>query len=297
MTDRVRLVEVGPRDGLQNEKTPISIQDRVQLVNALVQTGIRHIEVGSFVSPKWVPQMEHTDQVLASIQRIPECTYSVLIPNIKGFELALPYKPNEIAVFSAASETFTHKNINCSIEESLERFKPIVNKAKEHNISVRGYISCVVGCPYEGSINSNAVAQLASQLLTLGCDEISLGDTIGVGTPKSISAMLKAVLKEIDVSKLALHCHDTYGQALVNIATGLNLGIRVIDASVAGLGGCPYAKGASGNVASEDVIYFLNNEGFSTGIDLTALKDVGHFISTLVGRPTQSKVGLALSVP
>ncbi len=297
MTDRVRLVEVGPRDGLQNEKTPISIQDRVQLVNALVRTGIRHIEVGSFVSPKWVPQMEHTDQVLASIQRIPECTYSVLIPNTKGFELALPYKPNEIAVFSAASETFTHKNINCSIEESLERFKPIVNKAKEHNISVRGYISCVVGCPYEGGINPNAVAQLASQLLTLGCDEISLGDTIGVGTPKSISAMLKAVLKEIDVSKLALHCHDTYGQALVNIATGLNLGIRVIDASVAGLGGCPYAKGASGNVASEDVIYFLNNEGFSTGIDLTALKDVGHFISTLVGRPTQSKVGLALSVP
>jgi hydroxymethylglutaryl-CoA lyase len=293
--DSVKIVEVGPRDGLQNESQLISPADRALMIKQLVDTGIHHIEVGSFVSPKWVPQMANTDQVFHALTRKAHCIYSALVPNMKGMALAIPCHPSEISIFGAASEHFSQKNINCSIDESFERFQPVMTAAKANNIPVRGYVSCVIGCPYEGYINPAKVAEVAAKMYALGCHEISLGDTIGVGTPKRTLAMLKAVKAVIPTEVLALHCHDTYGQALVNIAAGFNEGIRIIDSSVSGLGGCPYAKGASGNVATEDVLYFCKHQGINTGIDLSAVVRAGESINRLLKRSTQSKVAQALS--
>lgn len=289
----VQLVEVGPRDGLQNESKPLSVERRVQLIEQLVNAGVSHIEAGSFVSPKWVPQMADTARVFAQLSRLDHCTYSALVPNMQGMTAAISAKVDEIAVFAAASETFSQKNINCSIAASLERFSGVIHAAKQQNIRVRGYISCVLGCPYEGDISPFQVASVAESLLKMGCDSLSLGDTIGVGTPKSLQTMLSAVSRHCPKERLALHCHDTYGQALVNIACALNEGIRTFDSSVAGLGGCPYAKGASGNVATEDLLYFLHNEGMNTGIDLSKMIDAGNAISAELNRLSASKVAAA----
>jgi hydroxymethylglutaryl-CoA lyase len=293
MPSTVKIVEVGPRDGLQNEKKMISAEDKIALINQLSDAGVRYIESGSFVSPKWVPQMATSNDVFNGITRHKNITYAALTPNMKGFEGAVAVNADEVAIFGAASEAFSQKNINCSIEESLERFKPIIAAAKDANIPVRGYISCVVGCPYEGDIPPKKVADVAEQLFNMGCYEISLGDTIGVGTAASVQKMLQAVIARIPKDKLAVHFHDTYGQALTNIYTALENGISVIDSSVAGLGGCPYAKGASGNVATEDVVYLLNGLGIKTGIDLTKLLNAGWFISDKLGKPPISKVSNA----
>ena len=290
-----KIVEVGPRDGLQNESQAIAVGTKVELINALSNAGLNHIEAGSFVSPKWVPQMAASDEVFASISRKSGAVYSALTPNLKGFEAALAAGVDEVAVFAAASESFSQKNINCSISDSIERFAPVVAAAKEANLPVRGYISCVVGCPYEGHVSPDAVAKVAHQLLDMGCFEVSLGDTIGVGTPGTTAAMLDGLLRDLDARLLALHCHDTYGQALANIATGLQYGINVFDSSIAGLGGCPYAKGASGNVATEDVVYMLQNSGVETGVDLDRLISVGNWISDQLNRPNQSRVAKAKS--
>jgi hydroxymethylglutaryl-CoA lyase len=287
---RVRIYEVGPRDGLQNEKEIVPASVKIELINRLSETGIGHIEATSFVSPKWVPQMADAGQVMAEIVRRPGVFYPVLVPNEKGMEAAIIAGAKEIAVFASASETFSQKNINCSIAESLDRFIPVMKSAKEHGIAVRGYVSCVAGCPYEGEIAPSAVADVSAKLFALGCYEISLGDTIGVGTPGKIQTMLKAVMEKVPVENLALHCHDTYGQALVNIYAGLELGISVVDSSVAGLGGCPYAKGATGNVATEDILYMLNGLGIQTGIDVDRVVDAAIFISEQLGRPPQSKL-------
>jgi hydroxymethylglutaryl-CoA lyase len=292
---KVKIVEVGPRDGLQNEKGQIALADKITLVENLADAGLTMVETGSFVSPKWVPQMADSSEVFAGIKRKPGVTYSALTPNLKGFEAALAAGADEVAIFGAASESFTQKNINCSISESLERFAPVMAAAEANNIKVRGYVSCVLGCPYEGDISADKVAEVSDRLLQMGCYEISLGDTIGVGTPIKTADMLDTVSRMVPKAQLAVHFHDTYGQALANILIALQQGINVIDSAVAGLGGCPYAKGASGNVATEDVVYMLNGMGIETGIDLSKLIRAGEQITAKLGRSTSSKVAKALS--
>ncbi|MGY2162245.1 hydroxymethylglutaryl-CoA lyase [Pseudomonas tolaasii] len=293
LPSHVRLVEVGPRDGLQNEAQPVSVADKVQLVDALSAAGLGYIEVGSFVSPKWVPQMAGSAEVFAQIQRKTGVTYGALAPNLRGFEDALAAGVKEVAVFAAASEAFSQRNINCSISESLERFVPIMAAAQQNGISVRGYVSCVLGCPYEGQIAPEQVAAVARELYAMGCYEVSLGDTIGTGTAGATRRLFEVVGGQVPRDKLAGHFHDTYGQAIANIYASLLEGINVFDSSIAGLGGCPYAKGASGNVATEDVVYLLNGLGIETGIDLDALIRAGEQISQVLGRPTGSRVAKA----
>ena len=289
----VRLIEVGPRDGLQNEAQPISVADKVQLVNALTDAGLGYIEVGSFVSPKWVLQMAGSAEVFAQIRHKPGVVYGALTPNMRGFEDAVAAGVKEVAVFAAASEAFSQRNINCSISESLERFVPIMESARQHGISVRGYVSCVLGCPYEGQVSPQQVAAVAKELYAMGCYEVSLGDTIGTGTPSATRAMFEAVGAYVPREKLAGHFHDTYGQAMVNIYASLLERINVFDSSVAGLGGCPYAKGASGNVATEDVLYMLNGMGIETGVDMDKLLLAGQHICNVLGRVTGSRVAKA----
>ncbi|MNO90055.1 Hydroxymethylglutaryl-CoA lyase YngG [compost metagenome] len=290
---KVRLVEVGPRDGLQNEKQPISVADKVRLVDDLTAAGLGYIEVGSFVSPKWVPQMAGSAEVFAGIQRKAGVTYAALAPNMKGFEAALESKVEEVAVFAAASEAFSQKNINCSIKESLERFVPIMEAARQHGVRVRGYVSCVLGCPYQGEVDVQQVAAVAAELDAMGCYEVSLGDTIGVGTAGATRRMFEVVGARVARERLAGHFHDTYGQAVSNIYAGLLEGIAVFDSSVAGLGGCPYAKGATGNVATEDVLYLLNGLGIHTGIDLNAVIAAGQRICAVLDKPNGSRVARA----
>ncbi|MFM9842061.1 MAG: hydroxymethylglutaryl-CoA lyase [Dongiaceae bacterium] len=295
MSRRVRMVEVGPRDGLQNEAGTVPAAVKIELIDRLGRAGLKAIEAGSFVSPKWVPQMADTAQVLAGIKRLPGVSYPVLVPNMKGFEAAKASRVEEIAVFGAASESFSQKNINCSIDESLDRFAPVCEAATAAGIRVRGYVSCVLGCPYEGEIAPGKVAHVAQRLAALGCYEISLGDTIGVGTPAKAERMIEAVAAVVPRGRLAVHFHDTYGQALANILAALEAGIATVDSSVAGLGGCPYAAGASGNVASEDVLYMLNGLGIESGVDLAALADAGAYICKELGRAPASKVAQALA--
>lgn len=295
LPNKVKIVEVGPRDGLQNEKQIIDLDVKLQLIDELALAGITNIEAGSFVSPKWVPQMADSKDIFLQLKRRPGVTYSALTPNLKGLEDAMSVQVEEVAVFGAASESFSQKNINCSIQESLQRFAPLVKQAHANNIKVRGYLSCVLGCPYEGEIQPHEVANVAKQLLELGCYEISLGDTIGVGTPVKTVNMLKAVLEQLPREKLAVHFHDTYGQALANILVALQMGISSIDSAVAGLGGCPYAKGASGNVATEDVVYMLNGMGIHSGIDLHKLATAGRNVMAKLGRPSTSKVASAIA--
>lgn len=289
----VRIVEVGPRDGLQNEAS-VATADKIALIDMLTSAGHNYIESGAFVSPKWVPQMADSSEVFAGISRNANVTYAALTPNLKGYEAARAAGATEVAIFGAASEAFSQKNINCSIAESLARFTPVLDAAKADGINVRGYVSCVVGCPYQGDVAPAEVARVAKALLDMGCYEISLGDTIGVGTPDKVNAMLDAVLAVVSTEQLAVHFHDTYGQALTNIYVALSRGIAVIDSAVAGLGGCPYAVGASGNVATEDVVYLLNGLGITHGVDLTALAEAGWFITGKLGKQPSSKVGLAL---
>ncbi|MEQ4222388.1 MULTISPECIES: hydroxymethylglutaryl-CoA lyase [Pseudomonas syringae group] len=293
LPQHVSLVEVGPRDGLQNESRPISIADKVRLVDDLTAAGLGHIEVGSFVSPKWVPQMAGSAQVFEQIQRREGVIYSTLAPNFRGFEDALAAGVREVAVFAAASEAFSQRNLNCSISESLERFAPIMEAARLHGLRVRGYVSCVLGCPYEGRIDPEQVAAVANELHSMGCYEISLGDTIGTGTPGATHALFNTVTGQIPRGKLAGHFHDTYGQALVNIYASLEEGIHVFDSSVAGLGGCPYAKGASGNVATEDVLYMLEGMGIETGVDLDQVIQAGQRICDVLERSNGSRVARA----
>ena len=289
----IKIVEVGPRDGLQNEKTLLPVKHKVELINQLSETGLTHIEAGSFVSAKWVPQMASSDVVFKQIKKAPSVTYAALTPNLTGLQSAIDSGADEIAIFTAASELFCKTNINCSIEESIDRFKPVISHAKENNIKVRGYVSCVMGCPYEGDIPHQNVLETSRKLLELGCYEISLGDTIGVGTANKVKTLLKLLKKEFSTDQLAVHFHDTYGQALTNIYASIEEDITTIDTSVAGLGGCPYAKGASGNMATEDVIYMLNGLGLSTGIDLEKLIDAGNYICNKLSRQNGSKVALA----
>ncbi|EIK53183.1 hydroxymethylglutaryl-CoA lyase [Stutzerimonas stutzeri TS44] len=290
---QVRLVEVGPRDGLQNEQQPISVADKVRLVDDLSAAGLAYIEVGSFVSPKWVPQMAGSAEVFAQIQRKAGVTYAALTPNMKGLEAAIEAGVKEVAVFGAASEAFSQKNINCSIAESLARFAPLMELARAQDIRVRGYVSCVLGCPYEGEVAPAKVAEVARELYAMGCYEVSLGDTIGTGTPGKTRTLFDTVARDVPRERLAGHFHDTYGQALANIYASLLEGIAVFDSSVAGLGGCPYAKGASGNVASEDVLYMFNGLDIATGIDLDALIAAGERISRVLGRANGSRVARA----
>jgi|TARA_A100001518_G_C1214326_1_gene57037 hydroxymethylglutaryl-CoA lyase len=289
----VRLVEVGPRDGLQNEKQPISVADKVRLVDDLTAAGLSYIEVGSFVSPKWVPQMAGSAEVFAGIQRQPGVTYAALTPNLKGLEAALEAKVEEVAVFAAASEAFSQKNINCSIADSLQRFVPLMEAAKAANVRVRGYVSCVLGCPYDGKIAPEQVASVARELYAMGCYEVSLGDTIGTGTAGKTRSMLEVVGRDIPRDRLAGHFHDTYGQALANIYASLLEGINVFDSSVAGLGGCPYAKGATGNVATEDVLYLLQGLCIETGMDMDKLIAAGQRICEVLGKANGSRVARA----
>ncbi|KAF4044897.1 HMGL-like [Phytophthora infestans] len=290
----VKIVEVGPRDGLQNEKTNVSTDDKVKFINLLSETGLSAIEATSFVSPKWVPQMADNAYVLKGISRKQGVSYPVLTPNIKGFDSAVAAGAEEVAIFGAASEAFSQKNINCSIEESLERFRPVCEKANSLGIRVRGYVSCVLGCPYQGPVDPSAVATVALKMLEMGCYEVSLGDTIGVGNPASTLAMLQATKQVIPAERLAVHFHDTYGQALSNILIALQEGIAVVDSSAAGLGGCPYASGASGNVATEDVLYMVHGLGIQTGVNLDKVIEAGDFITKLLDRPTHSKVAQAM---
>jgi isopropylmalate/homocitrate/citramalate synthase len=292
---KVRIVEVGPRDGLQNEAGVVPTAVKIELINRLADAGLPVIEATAFVSPQWVPQMADNTEVMAGIRRKPGVAYPVLVPNMKGFEAALAAGAEEIAVFGAASEAFSRKNINCSIVESLERFEPVAKAAKQHGLSVRGYISCVAGCPYQGAVAPEAVAAVAAELYRMGCYEISLGDTIGVGTPGKIQAMLATVEKAVPMEKLAVHFHDTYGQALANLYAAMELGVATIDSSVSGLGGCPYAKGASGNVATEDVVYLLDGLGIHTGVDLDLVFEAGRFICAQLKREPSSKVARALT--
>ncbi|KAJ3135231.1 hypothetical protein HK101_004138 [Irineochytrium annulatum] len=291
----VKIVEVGPRDGLQNEKTHVPAATKISLIHRLASTGLRAIEATSFVSPKWVPQMSDAAEVLTGITKRPGVSYPVLTPNMKGLEAALEAGAKEVAIFAAASESFSRKNTNCTIDEAFQRFTPLMKAARDNGVEVRGYVSCVVGCPYEGAIKPQAVADVASRLLDMGCYEVSLGDTIGVGTPGSIGRMLDVVEKRVPMDRLAIHCHDTYGQALANIFVSLERGIRVVDSSVAGLGGCPYAVNATGNVATEDVVYLLDGCGYESGVDLKALVEVGNFISAELGRANGSNVANAMS--
>ncbi len=292
---RVRIVDVGPRDGLQNESLTVPAEVKVALIKALSDAGLTSIEAGSFVSPKWVPQMADTAEVLAKLTLRPSVSYPVLVPNLQGLDRALACGVREIAVFGAASESFSQRNINCSIAESLGRFAPVAEKALAAGLRVRGYVSCVLGCPYEGEIAPGAVARVAASLLAMGCYEISLGDTIGTGTPLEARQLIERVAADVPLERIALHFHDTYGQALANIFACLDLGVSVIDSAVAGLGGCPYAAGATGNVATEDVVYMLNGMGVETGVDLTALAEAGRTISHHLNRAPASKVARALA--
>lgn len=292
----VTLVEMGPRDGLQNESATVTTEQKVHFIKLLSATGLSRIEAGSFVSPKWVPQMADSDAVLSRIRREEGVRYSVLTPNVRGLENALASGADEVAVFGAASESFSQKNINCSIADSLKRFEPVITRAIDANIPVRGYVSCVLGCPYEGEISPRAVADVTDALLGMGCYEVSLGDTIGTGSPVKTSNMLDAVLTSSPAHKLAAHFHDTYGQALANLLVALQRGITVIDSAVAGLGGCPYAKGASGNVATEDVLYMLDGMGIETQVNMHALLKASQYICGVIGKKPSSKVALALSV-
>ena len=289
--ERVKLVEVGPRDGLQNEAAMIPTAIKVELIDRLADAGVQTIETTSFVSPKWIPQLADAAEVYQSIHRRPGTAYTVLVPNVTGLKRALKVGVEEIAVFTAASETFNRKNINVSIEESIERFVPVLELAKSEGLRVRGYVSCALGCPYEGRIAPEKVASVARELALLGCYEISLGDTIGVGTPLEAQRMVSMVMQATEPAKLAVHFHDTRGQALANILACLQLGIATVDASVAGLGGCPYARGARGNVASEDLLYMLHGMGIETGVDLDKLVDAALFISDVLGREPASKLG------
>ena len=295
LPQRVRIVEVGPRDGLQNEPQSVPTATKVELVERLADAGLPAVEATAFVSPKWVPQMADHAAVLKAVRRKPGVAYPVLVPNMKGFEAAAAAGADEIAVFGAASETFSRKNINASVAESLERFAPVCEAARARSIRVRGYISCVVGCPYEGVVKPEAVAEVAKRLAAMGCYEISLGDTIGVGTPGNVKRMIEAVAREVPIAKLAAHLHDTYGQALANLYAALELGVATVDSSVAGLGGCPYAKGASGNVATEDVVYMLDGLGIETGVDLAKVFEAGQFICAALDREPTSKVATALA--
>ncbi len=295
MIDSVRIVEVGPRDGLQNEPGSVPTEVKIELIERLADAGLSAVEATAFVSPKWIPQMADHAEVLERLRRKPGVSYPVLTPNLKGFEAARAAGAQEVAVFGAASEAFSKKNINCSIAESLERFAPILLQSKASQIKVRGYVSCVLGCPYEGEVKPERVAEVAGALFDMGCYEISLGDTIGVGTPGRTRAMIEACARRVPLEKLAGHYHDTYGQALANIYASLELGVSTFDASVAGLGGCPYAAGASGNVATEDVVYMLHGLGVRTGVDLERLVEVGEWISGILKRSSASKAGKAIS--
>lgn len=288
MSEFVKIVEVGPRDGLQNEKTPLTLDDRRQLILDLMQTGLQAIEVGSCVSAKWVPQMADSDVLFAGLPKDPNIQFSLLTPNLKGFESALAVGCKEVAVFTAASESFTRKNINCSIDESFEKFSDVMREAKAHNIRVRGYVSCMVDCPYEGAIDPQQVAKVSQRLLDMGCYEVSLGETIGTATPDRVKKVWDACLAELDATVLAGHFHNTYGMAIANIYQSLLQGIRVFDSSIAGLGGCPYAKGASGNVSTEDLYYLLSNMGYETGIQLDALMQASRNISNVLQRNNPS---------
>ena len=292
---RVKIVEVGPRDGLQNESQPVPASVKIDLIDRLSAAGLPVIESGSFVSPKWVPQMAGSAEVMAGIRRKPGVSYPVLVPNMKGLEAALAAGVEEIAIFGAVTESFSNKNINCSIAESLARFRPVAEGALASGLRVRGYLSCVLGCPYEGDVPPDVVAGLSAELMAMGCYEVSLGDTIGVGTPGKAAALVGRVAREVPMERLAVHFHDTYGQALANIYAALALGVAVVDSSVAGLGGCPYARGASGNVATEDVLYMLDGLGIETGVDLQALVDAALFISQALGRPPASRVARAIA--
>lgn len=294
--DVVKVVEVGPRDGLQNEQKVVPTEVKIDLIDRLSATGLSSIEVTSFVSPKWIPQMADNAQVFQRIQKRNDVSYPVLVPNLKGLEDAVRAGVKEIAVFVAASEAFSKANTNCSIQESVKNITVVTEEAKRHSMRIRGYVSCIVGCPYEGETKPVITAHLASIMLGLGCYEVSLGDTIGVGSPRKIKRVLNEVvhITSNDMSKYALHCHDTYGQALVNIYAGLKEGIRVFDSSVAGLGGCPYAAGASGNVATEDLLYFLNEQGLETGVDFDKIVEIGDYISKQLGRANHSKTGVAV---
>jgi len=291
---QVSLVDVGPRDGLQNEKQPVSAAHKIELVHLLQAAGVREIEVTSFVSPKWVPQMADNAQVMAGLQRVSGVRYSVLVPNLKGFEAALASRPDEIVVFGAASEAFSQRNINCSIEESVERFRPVVEAAHAHRIKVRGAISCSLGCPYQGEVTPDEVERVVRLMRGIGVDHCGIADTIGVGTPKRVQAVMERALRHYPIAEVSGHFHDTYGQALANIYACLEIGIQTFDASIAGLGGCPYAKGATGNVATEDVLFMLNGLGIETGIDIDKLVDAAAFISNLLGRKPVSRSGNAL---
>lgn len=295
MSDHVRIVEVGPRDGLQNEKQPIATADKIALIDRLSATGLRSIEATSFVSPRWVPQLADAAEVYAGIQRRAGVAYPVLVPNLQGYERARAVEVQEVAVFTAASETFNRTNTNAGIDESLDRFAPILAQAAADGVRVRGYVSTVLGCPYQGEVAVSEVVRVARALHQMGCYEISLGDTIGVGTPRKARQMLEAVATEVPMAALAVHFHDTYGQAIANIAACLEAGVRVVDSAVSGAGGCPYAKGASGNVASEDVVYLLRGLGLDSGVDLEALADTGRWLAALLGRPTGSRTGQALA--
>jgi len=295
LPDTVKIVEVAPRDGLQNEKTFVSTAIKVELVNRLSAAGFQNVEAASFVSPKWVPQMADGAEVMAAIERKPGVLYSVLTPNLRGFEAALAARADEVVIFGAASEAFTQKNINCSIAESLERFAPVAQAAKAAGLRLRGAISCALGCPYQGEVPVDAVVDVARRLLALGCDELDVADTIGVGTPRRVDRVLRSVTEIVDPARVAAHFHDTYGQAVGNLYAALQAGIRIIHASTAGLGGCPFAKGATGNVATEDVLYLLRGLDVDTGVDLDSVVDTGQWISAQLGRRAVSRAGNALA--
>ena len=295
MSDSVRIVEVGPRDGLQNEKTPIGVEHRIAFIEALLGAGLRTVEVGAFVSPKAIPQMVNSDAVLRGVDHHPGSEFHVLVPNEKGYEAARVAGAKVIAVFASASEGFSRANINCTVAESIERFKPVLARAQAEGVRVRGYISCVLGCPFDGEVKPQAVVDVARTLSDLGCYEVSLGDTIGVGTPVEARQLLRAVAGSVPTAKLAMHFHDTYGQALANLYAGMEEGCRVIDSAAGGLGGCPYAPGATGNVATEDVVYMLEGMGIATGVDMARLLAATNEISRLLGRPPVSRVASALN--
>jgi hydroxymethylglutaryl-CoA lyase len=295
MSDQVRIVEVGPRDGLQNEKTPVSVADRISFIEALVGAGLDTVEVGAFVSPKAIPQMVNSDQVLRGVNHHPDSEFHVLVPNERGYDAAREAGAKVIAVFASASEGFSRANINCSVAESIERFKPVIERARADRVKVRGYISCVLGCPYDGEVKPQAVVDVARTLWELGCYEISLGDTIGVGTPLKARQLLRAVAGAVPMANLGMHFHDTYGQALANLYAGMEEGARVIDSAAGGLGGCPYAPGATGNVATEDVVYMLEGMGITTGVDMAKLVDATNEVSRLIGRPPVSRVASAIN--
>jgi hydroxymethylglutaryl-CoA lyase len=295
MSDNVRIVEVGPRDGLQNEKTPIGVADRIAFIEALIGAGLHTVEVGAFVSPKAIPQMVNSDAVLRGVNHHPDSEFHVLVPNQKGYEVAHAAGARVIAVFAAASEGFSRANINCSVAESIERFKPVVARARADGIKVRGYISCVLGCPFDGEVKPQAVVDVAKVLWDLGCYEVSLGDTIGVGTSLKARQLLRAVSGEVPMAHLGMHFHDTYGQALANLYAGMEEGCRVIDSAAGGLGGCPHAPGATGNVATEDVVYMLEGMGIATGVDMSKLLTASNDIGRLIGRPPVSRVASAFN--